>query len=119
VLVFDLDGMNRINNNHGHRGADRTLCHVADIIHSSCRSIDTVARYSGDKFAIILPRTGAKEADAVRRRIRERLSNECEEPVLSVSTAFAVYPEDGTTMETLFQAADRALSQMKQQQESN
>ena len=58
--------------------------------------------------------TGAHEADAVGRRICERLSNDREEPLLSVSVGIVVYPEDGTTIETLFQATDRALYKMKQ-----
>jgi diguanylate cyclase (GGDEF)-like protein len=114
MLLFNLNGMKRINNDYGQRGGDQALCRVADIIHSSCRSIDTVARYGGDKFAIILLGSGAKEVDTVRRRICERLSTECDGPVLSVSTGFAVYPEDGKTIETLFQAADRVLYKMKQ-----
>ena len=113
VLLFDLNGMKRINDSHGHLAGNRALCRLADIFRSSCRSIDTAARYGGDEFAIILPETGAKEADAVGRRICEHLSNEREEPLLSASVGMAVYPEDGTTIETLFQAADRALYKMK------
>jgi GGDEF domain-containing protein len=41
------------------------------------------------------------------------LSNNCEDPLLSVSVGVAVYPEDGATIETLFQAADRGLYKMK------
>jgi diguanylate cyclase (GGDEF)-like protein/PAS domain S-box-containing protein len=114
VLIFDLDGMKRINDSHGHLAGNRALCRLADIFRFSCRSIDTAARYGGDEFAIILPETGAKEADAVGRRICERLANDHEEPRLSVSVGIAVYPEDGTTIESLFQAADRALYKMKQ-----
>jgi diguanylate cyclase (GGDEF)-like protein len=113
VLIFDLDGMKRINDTHGHRGGDRALCRLADIVRFSCRSIDTAARYGGDEFAIILLGTGVKEANVVARRIFERLSNDPKEPLLSVSLGFAVYPEDGTTVETLFQAADRTLSKVK------
>ena len=113
VLIFDLNGMKRINDSHGHLAGNRALCRLADIFRFSCRSIDTAARYGGDEFAIILPETGAKEADAVGRRICERLSNDREEPLLSVSVGVAVYPEDGTTIDTLFQAADRALYKMK------
>jgi diguanylate cyclase (GGDEF)-like protein len=87
---------------------------MADIFRSSCRSIDTAARYGGDEFAIVLPETGSSEADAVGRRICEHLSNEPEEPLLSASVGMAVYPNDGTSIETLFQAADRALYKMKQ-----
>jgi diguanylate cyclase (GGDEF)-like protein len=106
--------MKRINDRHGHLAGNRALCRLADIFRFSCRSIDTAARYGGDEFAIILPETDAKEADAVGRRICDHLSNDCEEPLLSVSVGIAVYPEDGTTIDTLFQAADRALYKMKQ-----
>jgi diguanylate cyclase (GGDEF)-like protein/PAS domain S-box-containing protein len=114
VLLFDLNGMKRINDSHGHLAGNRALCRLADIFRSSCRSIDTAARYGGDEFAIVLPETGAKKAEAVGRRICERLSNDREEPLLSLSVGMAVYPEDGTTIETLLQTADHALYKMKE-----
>jgi diguanylate cyclase (GGDEF)-like protein len=113
VLMFDLDGMKQINDRYGHLAGNRALCRLADIFCFSCRSIDTIARYGGDEFAIVLPETCDKEADAVARRICERLSIHREEPVVSVSLGIAVYPGDGTTIETLFQSADRALYAMK------
>jgi diguanylate cyclase (GGDEF)-like protein/PAS domain S-box-containing protein len=114
VLIFDLNEMKRINDSHGHLAGNRALCRLADIFRFSCRSIDTAARYGGDEFAIILPETGAREAEAVARRICERLASDREEPLLSVSVGMAVYPEDGTTIEALLHAADRALYKMKQ-----
>ena len=113
VLMFDLDGMKQINDRYGHLAGNRALCRLADIFRFSCRSIDTAARYGGDEFAIVLPETGAKDAALVRKRICERLSGDREEPLLSVSVGMAVYPEDGATIDTLFQAADRALYEMK------
>jgi len=113
LLILDLDGMKRINDSHGHLAGNRALCRLADIFRFSCRSIDTAARYGGDEFAIVLPESGSKEANVVGGRICERLSNDREEPPLSVSVGIAIYPEDGTTIEGLFQAADRALYKMK------
>jgi len=115
VLLFDLNGMKRINDSYGHLAGNRALCRLADIFRSSCRSIDTAARYGGDEFAIVLPESGPVEASAVGHRICERLSSDCEEPQLSISFGFAVYPEDGATIDALFQAADRALYEMKHQ----
>jgi diguanylate cyclase (GGDEF)-like protein/PAS domain S-box-containing protein len=114
VLMFDLDGMKQINDRHGHLAGNRALSRLADIFRVSCRSIDTAARYGGDEFAIILPETLARDAALVGKRICERLSNDGEEPLLSLSMGIAVYPEDGAAIDTLFQTADRALYEMKQ-----
>ena len=114
VLMFDLDGMKQINDRYGHLAGNRALCRLADIFRFSCRSIDTAARYGGDEFAIVLPETVAHDAALVGKRICERLSSDRGEPLLSVSLGTAVYPEDGATIDTLFQAADRALYEMKQ-----
>jgi diguanylate cyclase (GGDEF)-like protein len=119
VLMFDLDGMKRINDGYGHLAGNRALCRLADIFRFSCRSIDTPARYGGDEFAIVLPETGAKDAMIVGKRICERLSNDSEEPMLSVSIGTAVYPEDGASIDSLFQSADRALYAMKQQKKAS
>jgi len=113
VLVFDLDGMKQIYDNQNHLAGTRALSRLANIFRFFCRSIDTVAWYGGDEFAIILPETGAKDTDAVVRRICECLTNDRENLSLSVRVGAAVYPEDGTTTETLFQAADRALYKLK------
>jgi len=112
VLILDLNGMKRINYRHGHAAGNCALCRLADMFRSSCRSIDTTARFGGDEFAIVLPETGASEAGAVARRLCKRLSDDREEPRLSMRVGVAVYPEDGTTNETLFQAANRALYRM-------
>ncbi len=118
MLIFDLNGLEQINDSHGHLAGNRALCRLADIFRFFCRSIDTAAPYGGDEFAIILPETGAKEAAAVGRRICERRSSDGEGPMLSVSVGTAVNPDDGTTTETLFQAADRALHKMKQMEKT-
>jgi diguanylate cyclase (GGDEF)-like protein/PAS domain S-box-containing protein len=118
ILIFDLNGMKLINDSYGHLAGNRALCRMADIFRFSCRSIDTAARYGGDEFAVILPETSAREAGAVGRRICDRLSGDPEKPSLSVSVGIAIYPEDGTSIETLFQAADRALYKMKQPDQS-
>jgi diguanylate cyclase (GGDEF)-like protein/PAS domain S-box-containing protein len=116
VLLFDLDGMKRINDSYGHLAGNRALSRLANILRSSCRSIDTAARYGGDEFALILPETNATEADVVGRRICELISSDREAPLLSVSVGIAVYPQAGTTIEALLQAADRALYKMKARQ---
>jgi diguanylate cyclase (GGDEF)-like protein/PAS domain S-box-containing protein len=115
VLLFDLDGMKQINDGYGHLAGNRALCRLADIFRFSCRSIDTPARYGGDEFAIVLPETGATTAGLVGLRVCERLANDHEKPLLSLSVGIAIHPEDGKTIDNLLHTADRALYKMKRQ----
>ena len=86
---------------------------VRSFFRFSCRSIDTAARYGGDEFAVVLPETGIEAANQVAQRICDGVANDGMGPLLSVSVGTAVYPEDGTTIESLLQAADRMLYKMK------
>jgi diguanylate cyclase (GGDEF)-like protein/PAS domain S-box-containing protein len=117
VLAFDLDGMKRINDTHGHLTGNRALERLANILRFSCRSIDTPARYGGDEFAIVLPETGAREAGLAGRRICECLANDHEEPRISVSVGVGVYPENGPSVEALLETADCALYRMKRRED--
>ncbi len=109
VLLLDLDGLKKINDAHGHLVGSQALCRVAEVLHLSCREIDTPARYGGDEFALVLPGTSSEEAGFVARRISQRLAEDVEVPRLSVSIGVAEYPRDGHTIEHILGAADQAL----------
>jgi diguanylate cyclase (GGDEF)-like protein len=113
VLLLDLDGLKRINDRHGHLTGSRALCRMADILRVHCRDIDTAARYGGDEFALVIPEAGPNEAQQVAQRIRERVAQDSEAPVISASIGAAVYPLDGDTRDALLGAADRALYEVK------
>jgi len=112
VLLFDLDGLKKINDRYGHLTGSNALRRVADVL-SLCRDIDTAARHGGDEFAIVLPETGAEAANQVAQRICNSIANDGMEPVLSVSIGVAVYPQDGERIESLLHVADVAMYAMK------
>jgi diguanylate cyclase (GGDEF)-like protein/PAS domain S-box-containing protein len=116
LLLFDLDGLKKINDRYGHLTGSHALCRVADVL-SFCRDIDTAARYGGDEFAIVLPETGAEAANQVAQRIYDSIANDGMRPLLSVSTGVAVYPHDGERIEALLRVADEAMYSMKARKE--
>ena len=109
VLLLDMDHLKKINDTHGHLVGSRALIRLAEILRLHCREIDVAARYGGDEFVIVLPEAGAEAALHVAQRISERLRNDGQRPQISVSIGVAAYPADGTTLEELLAAADRAL----------
>ncbi len=113
VLLLDLDGLKRINDQYGHSTGSRALCRLAEALRHSCRSVDTAARHGGDEFAIVIPEAGSDAALEVAHRIRQWLAQDGEVPPLSVSMGAAVYPHSGQTIEMVLGAADRALYAMK------
>lgn len=113
LLLFDLDGLKKINDSYGHLTGSRAIKRLGNALRSSSRSIDTAARYGGDEFALILPEAGEPEAVQAATRICERLANDGQEPPVTVSVGVAVYPASGTSIEKLLGSADRALYRMK------
>jgi diguanylate cyclase (GGDEF)-like protein len=109
ILLLDLDGLKKINDAHGHVVGSLALCRMAEVLHLSCREIDTPARYGGDEFAVVLPGTSSEHARRVAQRISQRLREDVEIPQLSVSIGIAEYPRDGATIEHILSAADQAL----------
>src|SRR6266581_1269247 len=97
----------------GHVVGSLALCRMAEVLHLSCRAIDTPARYGGDEFALVLPGTPSEAARRVAQRISQRLAEDIEVPRLSASIGIAEYPRDGLTIEHLLSAADRALYEEK------
>jgi diguanylate cyclase (GGDEF)-like protein len=113
VLLLDLDGLKKINDNYGHLVGSHAICRLADVLRIHCRAIDTAARYGGDEFALVLPETQEEEAKRVANRIREVLANDDEQPPLSASIGISVYRGDGERIEKLLSEADRHLYEEK------
>ena len=113
VLFLDVDRLKKINDRHGHLVGSRALCRLADALRASSRVIDTGARFGGDEFALILPETGATAARQVARRVVARLDKDGEKPAVSVSVGVAVFPDQGSSVATLLNAADTALYDAK------
>lgn len=113
VLLFDLDGLKKINDQYGHLTGTLAIKRLGTVLRNVSRSIDTPARYGGDEFALVLPESGEPEAQRAASRICERLMEDGQEPSITVSVGHAVYPADGTTVEQLLSAADIELYRMK------
>ena len=113
LLLFDLDGLKKINDNYGHLVGSKALCRVANVLRVNSRTIDTAARYGGDEFALILPETGMSAAQEVARRICDRVARDGELPPISASVGVASFAQDGETLEALVGAADQALYKTK------
>ncbi len=109
VILVDIDHFKNINDQQGHLQGDRCLQQLATLLDASARETDTVGRYGGEEFLLVLPRTDLEGASVMAERIRAKVEKETS---LSISAGVAAML-DGDTPESLLQRADAALYQAK------
>jgi diguanylate cyclase (GGDEF)-like protein len=107
VVLLDVDGLKRVNDQHGHAEGDELLRDVANAILEVCRASDLACRIGGDEFAVILPATTSPEALAAADRLGEELARIKHKPTISFGVA--EWPKDGPTKDLLLLRADTAL----------
>ena len=120
VLICDLDGFKRINDNYGHSVGDAVLNLAAQRLITATRADDTVARIGGDEFAIILDIPEHQEPLALAETIGARIASLIAEPIpaggldhtLSVSIGIRI-ADDSATADTLLSDADAAMYHIK------
>ena len=117
VLFIDIDNFKLINDSHGHQGGDNVLASVARVLRLCTREFDTVARYGGDEFVILLPNTTEKAAADLSKRIQTAvmvhphvIAENIEIPVtISIGCATMLQARVFSSATELIEAADRCL----------
>lgn len=115
LLLLDIDHFKKVNDTYGHVAGDAALKTLAFILEQQTRDIDSVARFGGEEFIIILPETGESGALVVAERIRKTVSNtpftlpDAREIEVTISIGIASHPLCTKHPESMLEQADRAL----------
>jgi len=118
VLFLDLDRFKKINDSLGHELGDQLLCEVARRLKLCVREIDTVARLSGDEFAIILDQVASVEnviivAEQISAALSEVINVETYQLFITASIGISLFPRDGESVMALLKSADAAMFMAK------
>lgn len=120
VLFMDIDFFKRVNDAHGHLVGSRVLVEVGSVLRACVRDSDTVVRYGGDEFVVLLVETSADEAMIVAERMRKMIEAETFAKEaglairLTISIGIAAFPEHATTKQILLNLADQAMYRGKE-----
>ena len=111
VVLIDLDKFKEVNDNMGHFEGDLVLARVGRLLEQKSRQSNVVARYGGDEFIVLMPDTGAEQAQVLAERLRQWLASD---PMLSehhVTGSFGVasFPMHGFSIEDIIRVADAGM----------
>ena len=115
LILFDIDNFKEVNDSHGHLIGDQVLRGIAGTVSKSIRTVDTLCRFGGDEFLLILPETSLGEALGISERLRQKISElvvvtAAGQLQLTVSAGVAVSAGDPKdSLEKLVARADSAM----------
>jgi diguanylate cyclase (GGDEF)-like protein len=120
LIMLDVDRFKAFNDQWGHQAGDVALRSLVAAIQANIKSVDTVGRWGGEEFAVVLPGARLDDAAGVAARIRDRLAatqlvdpTGRPLPTPTVSQGVAAFPSCAADAPTLVDVADRALYQAK------
>ncbi|MFO7813522.1 MAG: EAL domain-containing protein, partial [Pelovirga sp.] len=119
VLLLDLDRFKVINDTLGHTAGDTVLCQIAERLKSAVRDTDTVARFGGDEFIVLLTEVcSEQDLDPIIQNILQVFKGPCQieqrQLVLAASIGISIFPQNSSDPEHLIRYADIAMYQSKQ-----
>jgi two-component system, cell cycle response regulator len=122
IAVIDADRFKTLNDTHGHSAGDLVLRKIGEMLRESFRQSDTVGRYGGEEFVVIMPETDIAVAQRKLETLRELMASTAielaprEEKVqVTISAGLASFPQDGEDAAKLFALADERMFQAKRE----
>ncbi|MEN5161523.1 sensor domain-containing diguanylate cyclase [Achromobacter spanius] len=112
IVAIDVDHFKRINDRYGHAAGDQALQALAGVMREGSRSGDVLTRPGGEEFVMLLPGASMTAAIAIAQRLRARLAigqGLALPASITISVGVAHYPEQGATLDAVFERADQAL----------
>lgn len=124
LLLLDIDHFKNVNDAYGHRAGDLVLCELATLLRSKLRSTDTLGRFGGEEFAVLLPHSDLQGAAEVADRLRQaaastpiRLDGLKKEIIVTLSMGVTQFRSDSSetpdTLDAVLERADKALYEAK------
>jgi diguanylate cyclase (GGDEF)-like protein/PAS domain S-box-containing protein len=118
VMCIDIDGFKAVNDHYGHETGDLLLQEIATRMRGCLRQSDTVARFGGDEFVVILPEVAIKTNIHVVAYKLLKITEDLEindNPIhITLSIGVAVYPQNGDNVDVLLQNAEKAMHKVKE-----
>jgi diguanylate cyclase (GGDEF)-like protein len=121
VVLFDIDRFKWINDRYGHPAGDAVLRKLASFLRERMRSTDTVVRYGGEEFAVLMATADSdvafQQADRIRAELEKTpfvIPGQAEPVQVTISGGVATYPQDGQTITDIIAAADAGLYHAKE-----